>query len=428
MAHLHGISGLAAGVPTSIHKGTLALLALVPVLLSSAAVGGEDPDLIVLKDGRRVPCRVLLESDTQVVYRVKNKTEEALPADVAEVHSIERSLRSYLERFAAVDRTDAAALHELGQFAKDNALPGEARNTWIRILTLDPANEQAWTELGGQKRKDVWEFKVGGRFYTLDELRTRRSDWKNALELSTAHFLVKTDAAPEPALDVAVDLERAWVTFYDLLGEPLDLYVFDEVPEVHLYADPKDCPAPPVPGQDAWFAPGENTLYVNARPDRDRGTIVAEFSECLVFNAFRRTLGKTGQIEPWARKALSFAFAAAARPAAGSVSFDFKAPYAPWFQAHAADPEPLSLSKILSAGAGSFDGGGTHVARYQAEAYTLLYFLCFYEDGKYRPGLAEFLKRSYLGKGGASNFFEALGADEKTLEKEWVAYVKEIGG
>ena len=36
-----------------------------------------------------------------------------------------------------------------------------------------------------------------------------------------------------------------------MFGKPLELYVFDEVPEINIFNDPKDFRAPPVPGRAA---------------------------------------------------------------------------------------------------------------------------------------------------------------------------------
>jgi hypothetical protein len=395
--------------------------------LATTPILGDDPDLIVFADGKQQACRVLLETENKVVYRARNKTTEVSRAALKDIQSVERSLFAFLKRFEGLDPKNVSALAELALFAEANYLPGEAHDTWIRILTLDPENEQAWTKLGGVKRRDGWELRVRGRFYTLEELRTRVSDWQNALELRTAHFLIRTDGSPERALDVAIDVERAYLTFYDVFGKPLELYTFDEIPEIHVFNDPKDFRAPPTPGRAAWFDRSGNTLLVNGQMTSDRGTVVAEFAEALIFNAFRRTLAKTGELEPWAREGLRQAFAAAIRPDPGRVAFDFAAPHAPYFQSQAADAKPLSLEQVVRAGFASFDSG-TDAARYSAQSYTLLHFLVFYENRKYRMGLANYLKESYLGKGGVANFLKALDVDEKTLAGQWTSYVKATAG
>jgi len=406
---------------------SIMIAALLATFLLTTPTLGDENDVIVFADGKQQACRVLLETQNKVVYRARNKTSEISRVSVKDIQSVERSLREFLARFAGVDARDVSALAELALFAETRFLPGEARNAWIRILTLDPVNEQAWTKLGGVKRGDGWELRVGGKFYTLDQLRTRASDWPNALELHTAHFLVRTDGSPERALDLAIDIERAYLTFYEVFGKPLELYVFDEVPELNVFNDPKDFRAPPKPGQPAWFERGSNVLHVNGQLASERGPIVAEFSEALIFNAFRRTLAKTGELEPWAREALKQAFATAIRPDPGRVVFDFTLPHLPHFQAQASDAKPLSLEQVLRAGFSTFDSGKDQT-RYAAQAYTLFHFLVFYENQKYRLGLANYLKDSYLGKGGVTNFLEALTVDEKTLEGQWTSYVKSIAG
>jgi hypothetical protein len=402
------------------------LLALALALTASPGLQG-NPDVLVLADGKELACRVLFENDAKVVYRTKGTPETLERAKVREVRSIERSLRVFLERFDALAPNDAAALGELALFAETHALPGEARAIWLRVLALDPVNERAWTKLGGVQQRDGWKLKVSGRFYDLAELRKRAGDWKNPLELPTAHFRIVTDGAPERALDAAIDLERTWLTFYDVLAPHLELYVFDEVPEIRAFADPKDYPAPPTPGARAWFSPLENVLNVSLGASADPSALVSELTDTLIFNAFRRTLGKTGELERWAKNGIAQVFAAAVRPAPTKVRFDFSAPVLASFRAQAADPKPVGLDQLLGAGNQPFDSGPDQ-ERYRTAAYTWMHFLLFGEEQRYRAKLAEFLRSSFLGKGGRSNLFRALGKDEKTLTTEWQAHVKALAG
>jgi hypothetical protein len=404
---------------------------MIATILTSAAlllpVDKDETDLIVLADGKEVECRVLYEDDELVIARSRRKNREYARSEVAEVHSVERSLREFLKRFEVVAHDNPAALAELALYCESEELPGEARNLWIRILTLDPVNEQAWTKLGGNKGRKGWRLKVRGHYYTLDELRERVSDWKNALELRTAHFVLKTDADPQRALDVAIDLERAYLTFYDVLGPHLKLYTFDELPEIHLFSNAADYPRPPVRGDDAWFALFANTVYVNGSEEHNVGQIVATFTDCLVYNSFRRTLGKQGSLTAWARQGLGLSFAAAVRPDAGHVTWDFESPARSLFASHANDEEPLTLKQLLRAGNASYNSG-TDAQRYTAQSYTLTHFLVFGAGGKYRAGFAEFLRSSFEGKGATSHFEKALDIELDELEPEWTAYVKEQAG
>jgi hypothetical protein len=381
----------------------------------------DGPDGIVLADGKEIECRVLLESDAKLVYRAKGKTHELARDEVKEVRTQERSLAEFLERFDAVDPRDASAWVELARFAAQRGLAGEARHTALRALTVEPDHAGAWELLGGVKRRQGWQLKVDGRFVTFDEFRARGAGWKDAVELPTTHFVLRTDVPLERAVDLAIDLERAYATFYGLLGS-LELHAFDERPEIHVFADSKDYPEPPTAGRPAWFALFGNTLYVDASRREESGPIVSELVEALTFNAFRRTTGKTGEIEPWARKGLAAIFAGAVRPSPGHVEFELDAPYLPYFRAQASDREALTLEQVLRAGFASFDSGAD-ASRFSAQTYTLAHFLLFHDGGKHRARFAEFLRRSYFGKGGTSSFFEVMGVDERTLEQEWRSYV-----
>src|SRR5262245_58002193 len=314
----------------------LAATASLAALLAAPAAAGDEPDLLVLRGGERIDCRVLLEGEEHLVYRAGNRTRTAPAAEIAEVRSVERELRAFLQRYAGVDRRDPQALYELGLYAEAHRLPGEARNAWLRVLTLVPDHAGAWIKLGGVKREGGWELKLHGGFYSLDELRPRAGQWDGPLELSSAHFRIRTDASLERALDAAVDLERAWMAFYDLLGEPLGLYVFDAAPEVRGYADRGEIPAPR-PGQEAWFDPAANVLYLPLYAGRDRGPSATALADCLVQNSFRPTFGRAGEIEPWALMGLGDVCADAVRPVLGRSTVDLGPLSRASFEAHARD-------------------------------------------------------------------------------------------
>jgi len=407
------------------------LTALVPTLVTWHG-GGESPDLVTLADGRELACRVLFEDDAEVVVRERGKVRELARGEVREVRSVERSLRVFLERLERIGPNDAAALRDLAAFAEHAGLPGEARGAWLRVLAVDADDEAAWAALGGVRQRGAWRLKLGGRSCSVAELLERGPDWKHALELPTAHFRLVTDAPLEIALDVALDVELAFQVFYDVLGGPLGLWVFDTVPEIRAYADPDDYPPSPRPGADAWFSRGQDVLNVNLRPagpGDDRGPLAGELSEVLLWNAFQATFGKTGELERWARSGLGRTFASAARASpvegAGDGAPDVGAPALGAFRAHARDPEPLTLAQLLGAGDAAFDSGPDK-ARYRNQSYTLVHFLLFGEDGTLRAGLARYLRGSYLGQGGVSNLLAALGVDEEALETRWSAHVKRI--
>lgn len=401
---------------------------IVSALTLVPAISQDEPDLLSLHGGKTIECRVLYEDSTRIVYRSKKKNQEIGRSEVGEIQSVERSLREFLRKYDEADLGNPRATVQLAQWAETNGLPGEAQCAWIRTLTLDPENELAWTKLGGVKQRNVWKLKVRGRFYSLEELRKRASDWKTALELPTAHFIVRSDGDPARILDAAIDVERAWLAFYDVFATPLTLYVFDETPELNFVTDPKDFPNPPAPGMSVWFDRVANALNTNLTENPNRTAIAAEFCELMIMNAFRRTLDKrVGEIEGWVRSGLSLTFGFGFKPNPGHATFDFKVPEIGQFRLVAEDKDPLQLSRILGSGRGAYEGGpGSE--RYVASAYTLVHFLAFGEDGKHRAKFGEYMRDAYVGKSGASRLYGHLGLDEKALESAWRSYVKSIAG
>lgn len=406
------------------------MIATLPflALLALAGTGRDEPDTIVLRTGKSIECRVVHETPDRIVYAIGTKTQEVARGDVETLETVEISLREFLKRYEALDATKPDALVDLAVWAEQHALPGEAHALWIRILTIDPEHERAWTKLGGVKGKKGWQLKVRGRFYDLEALKKRASDWKNALELPTAHFLLKSDAEPARVLDLAIDAERAWTAFYDALGPALGLYVFEETPEIHVFADARDYPSPPLPGQKAWFSAVANTIYVDASAKPTPAEVLYQFTDLLVVNGLRRTAdARTGQLEPWAREGFGLMFAAAVRPDPGRVKFEFETPVAASFRAQAGDAKPLTLSQTLRAGHGSFDSG-PDAERFSRQCYTFLHFLVFADGGAHRANLAEYLRSAYLGKTGTANFEKAFETKLKDLEPQWIAYVKRVAG
>lgn len=406
------------------------MLSLAPLLLSLATLftGLQDkPDLVILENGKEIECRVMFEDDERVFYKASRKVVEIERSKVAEVQSIERSMRVFLERYAALDNKNVQALADLALWAENAVLPGESRNLWIRILLLDNENEQAWTKLGGSHSKRGWRVRVRGRYYTLDQMKEKRSEWKQAMEIPTAHFLVKTNADPMKALDVAIDMERLYMMYYDLIGKPMRLYPFIEIPELHVYAAGEDAPRPPQPTWTAWYERVGNAVLVRgteANPDEARKAIL----DMLITNSFRMAQGnRDGALPRWAREGIANAFAIALRPERGNLGIETGVPYKEWFQLHANDEKPVSLKKVLDAGRGAFNTGPDEM-RYVAQSYTLVFFLLHGSEGAHRANFIEYLRSAFDGKGAASHFKKIFDVDLDDLDAEWNAYVKRIAG
>ncbi|MEM9802087.1 MAG: hypothetical protein AAGA20_17315 [Planctomycetota bacterium] len=399
-----------------------------PPATAAPVVKDDQPDLITLKDGKEIECRVLLEGDEVILARVRSRKKEFPREDVFEIQSIERSLRDFFTRYDVVQGSGVDGIVELAMFCEERGLYAEARILWIKILTQDAENEQAWTKLGGvYNERRGWRLKVRGRFYNIEQLRERVADWRNAMELPTSHFLLRTDIAPERALDVALNLERAYLAYYDILGKAVDLQVFDDVPEVNVYKNPDDFPTPKIQGDTAWFSRGQNTVHVNGAVPNVGPRAVFQLTHSLVYNSFRRTIGGNGSIAPWTERAMAEMFAGAVRVENGVARWEFGTPIQQYFQMHASDEKPLTLKKLIAAGYGAYNSG-TDAPRYIAQSYTLFDFLLFGEDGKYRDGVGDYMAKSFKGQSAATHLEKSLGEDLDVVEEQWTAYVHSVAG
>ena len=408
---------------------TLASL-LLPVLLTTASTASDRDlvDRVVLTSGKQLSGRVLLETPEKLVLDTGAKEREIPMAEVTSVDSVERSLEEFLARFDAADQLNVDALLELARFAEEHELPGEARNTYLRVLSIDPNNEDAWNKLGGHYSKRLgWRLRVRGRYRTIDQLRERVSDWRRALELTTAHFYLRTDITPERALDISINIERAYLEFYRLFGEELELFVFDEAPSIFIYASEKEFPKPLFDGKNAWYTALDNILYVNGdlTGGADARETMRHFIDLMMSTSFRRTQGRPGETSPFVSRGVGLLFAAALDFDQAWADWEFGRPNEELFRRHAAAKKPFGIARIVNASEGDYVGAD-NAALTVAQAYTLVYFLIFAEDGKYRPAAARFLQSSFLGQPSASHLEKILGVDLDNLGLRYEAYVDAV--
>ena len=81
------------------------------------------------------------------------------------------------------------------------------------------------------------------------------------------------------------------------------------------------------------------------------------------------------------------------------------------------------MKRLITAGYGAFNNG-TDAQRYNAECHTLMFFLLHAEGGKYRQGVADYMRSSFKGQSAPTHFEKALGMKIKDLEPQWNAFVE----
>jgi hypothetical protein len=401
----------------------LSSLAVALTLFFETAPTAAVPDQIHMKGGRTLSGRIVSETRDELRIRSGRGEVEVARANVTSVRSLEHSLAEFLHRWDSMRHDDPVALAELARFCASRGLTGEARNAWLRILTLDPGSEEAARAIGAQRFEGGWHVQSDKQWIKLADYLAPKAQWRHAVDLRTGHFLVRTDLALERVLDAAVQLERHYQRFYDFLGPELNLYVFDEVPVVNVYARVGDYPAPPLAGESSWFAPSNNELHVRAAEAIDMRLITRDVTEMLLFNAFRRSSGHNGEIMPWAQRGIAEYFAATHGAKPGDPWAPLDMPSYLLFTQRAHDKKPPTLTQLLNTARPEFRSGPDGERR-SASAYTFVQYLLNGEGGEHRASFFRYLREAWLGRGGRMLVYETLGMKPADLEAHWNDYVE----
>jgi hypothetical protein len=394
---------------------------LALVLLPALLPGGAPPDQVTYVDsGKVLKGRVVYDTPHKLVLRQGARDTVIDPADLKEVRSLERSLAKVLDR--ELQGADARTLLEIAQECDAAGLEAEARQFWLRTLLADPASELAGKALKVQRIKDELKVPFGKLRRTLAQLRERQGSWKEALEIECTHFQLKTDLDLPLALDLAMGLERNYRRFYETLGAPLELYLFDEAPEICVYARKEDFPVGPLAGDPIWFAPGINTLNVLADPDPSVSGVIRELTRLMLFNALRRGSGSTAQVPQWTVSGICELFAKAAPAVRFGKWSEIGVPDKRDFERALADQIPFD--KLFNSSGNDFNADAKR-GDMNASAYTLVHYLVFGRQKSLRAPYGEFLRNGAKGKISIGAFSDALEMSKKDIESAWRAYVEE---
>ena len=395
----------------------IAIALLLPLLSA-----GTPPDQVTLADSGRVQKgRVVYDTPNKLILRQGGRDIVIDPAEVKEVRSLERSLARVLDRDLL--GADARTYLELAQECEAAGLEAEARQFWLRVLLADQKSDLAVKALGAQRIKDEVKVPFGKQRRTPAELAKPQGSWKEALEIECTHFELKTDIDLPLALDVALALERNYRRFYEVLGAPLELYLFDEAPQICIYARKQDFPVGPVVGDTIWFAPGINTLNVLADPEPNVGGVIHELTRLMLFNALRRGSGSTAQVPQWTASGIAQLFAIAAPAVRFGKWSEIGAPNKAQFARVQAQKVPFE--KLFNASGNDFNGDAKRDDM-NAAAYTFVHYLVFGRQKTLRASFGKFLREGAKGKISIGAFCDALEMSRKDIESGWRAYVEEM--
>lgn len=402
----------------------LALLAAVPQVSKH-----KKTDTVTLTGGKELVGRVIYEDAEKILLRTgSKKPREIAIADTVSVLTLERSLREFVDRYDAADKSDPDSMAEVARFAEERGLATEARLAWATAIFADEEYKPAYERMKARdSSKKGWQFRIGKKWRSLEEAKAISGKWKDRWEIETTHFVIRTDLPVERLPSLAVNVERFYLEYYRVMRQVLPLYEFDLLPAINLYLQDGAMPTPPVPAE-AWFDLTRNELDVQVTENRNLPFIISELSRLMMFNTLRGTIGRVGNTMPWLVFGQADVFGAAVVDADGALELDFDRLYLDSFKRHAEAENPFPIKRIVNMGWGDILTGTNHeLAR--AQTYTLTHFLIFGENEQFRTGYGEYLKQSFVGKSAEKDLVKALGLkSSKELEDAWLEYVKAKAG
>ncbi|HEX6884073.1 MAG TPA: DUF1570 domain-containing protein [Planctomycetota bacterium] len=386
-----------------------------------AAPGGEPSDRVLLKNGKELLGRVLFQDATTLVLRQDGRDTELELGAIARVESRRANLATLLENAARADLGDVEELELLAAQAEEMGLPGEAQVFWWRLLRLDPERQDARRSLGHEKRGGGWTLPLGRR--QVDEARrvALARDWGTAWELASFHYRLRTNLPLERALELLLDLERVYAAFQALIGAELRLFDVTRPLSVHVHATRASYPE--TANEGGMYDSGADIVHVNAAERLDCGVLAHELVHQLLYvTVFRERGASAGTLPGWMDEGLA--------EYVGSTVSCWPAPHEPgrvrkdYFRLQADAPRPLDLTRVLSLAADDYYASTDRDLKY-AQSYTLVHFLLHGDGGRHRAGFLAFLRQVYAGKGSSTDLKRALDTDWRTLEKAWLAYVRQ---
>ncbi|MHC4899728.1 MAG: hypothetical protein ACYTGW_21760, partial [Planctomycetota bacterium] len=282
----------------------LSLLELLPLLILPCLPQGDKDlrDIVKTKDGKEVRGRVLRLYDDKEIVLIQGVKPVAggaaggkrirIPREkVVSVETVNANLRKFLDKHAAAKR-DEDALWKLVEWANKKGLLAMARLQALQLVLRNDDHRGAHKYLGHRKTRRGWKWKRKNSLLSRKKYEEKIAKWGSALILPTEHFELRTDAGLKLAVDVALDLEKVYLHWFQLFGKQMRLQEAVSPMAVHLYRDVKRFPVWTFRVQLAYYTPPQGGDYVNAFVAPETGEpeqLITVVTQQLIYRTVRAT-------------------------------------------------------------------------------------------------------------------------------------------
>lgn len=399
------------------------------VSASQLRAAASAPDVVTLKDGKRLEGRVVRDTSKEVIVRVGSSDRRASADEVLSVSSAARKLKEALELWERLSPANTAAVAELARECKVVGLDAESRLFALYGLTIAPTDGALHELAGHEKRGETWFVRDGAKREAFAKRFERTLGWGDAWQLDSTHFEVRCNLPLRDAVTCAIELELFYRVFFAWFAEDLPLYEPSARMKANVYANSAEYPEGG--GRSAYFETVPNMLHVNASAGLELGALIHEATHQLLHNTSSNTKASLGAIPAWLDEGLA-EYMAACREGIGSrAAYSKGKPNRAHFALHrqALDrpsDKPYDLSRMLAMDHGDFMASSNSALKY-SQAYTLVHF-CLHGGGDEQRGrFFDFFRRAYAGKSSMTAFKDAMVVKEKELEAAWGEYVTNEG-
>jgi hypothetical protein len=381
----------------------------------NAPAGGDERDTVVLKTGKEIKCRVVLELDDRIAILRGTRVKWIDRKKIRSVDSVFRSLRGILTKFDTSEHKPKV-LMELAKACEKAQLPHEAKLFYWSVILLEKNHAAANEALGHKLAGKSWRVPVDGAWRSLDSAEKVRANWGKAWRIRSEHFELRTDAGLKTAVHTLLELESFYRHLFDLFQVPLELREVTIPIQVHLYRESKKFPRLSN-NVDAYFSIADNVLFTFLDDLGRPLTLFHQATHATIYNLGGSRRGRRTELPGWLYEGWADFMEGILVPAKnGRLKLNLTRRLGYRIGNLAAEKKPYSLRRVLNLQETDFSASSKQPLKY-AQSYALFLFMMEAQSEKYLRRFLAYMKKALAGKASASAFRNVFKKDLKTIEK-----------
>ena len=392
--------------------------------LATLAGGGEARplDTVELEGGVKVAGRVVFEDQDEIVVRVGSNERTFPRKKVVRFDSRFADLRALRKRWRELQETDLPGTLALAKRMREQKFEDEAQLLAWYVLSYSPRDAKAHEFLGHEQLREGWIVVDGSRRWNYEKLLEVRKDWKDAWELSSEHYHLRSNLPLHDAVIAVLDMECAYEAFFQLLGRPLRFHELVEPLAAQVHADEKSFPES-LGNARSYFDAAGHVLQVNAAGGFERSSVFHEATHQLLDACVQSTRTARGDVPGWLSEGLAeYLRASMSGPAGRELPAEGQFDLAR-FQEHAQTQGAYDVTRVLTFGSDDFAGSAKTSLKY-SQSYTLVCWGLYAEGGQLRERFFDYLRETCKGHSSATAFKDELKLDDRAIEKSWTEFVR----